>query len=180
VGGSRNHPTMPHQQAVAWGNRLWRLPGITFWMAQAPVFLLGFAAAGLVVRKQWIVFAILVTCVWIYARVLRQEYFVTLLDTYVSRVFLAIETRYPRRPARVEPTPPVSVASVGMDEEPVPDAPSVEPAPPPRASARTPRRVRPLDVSPTKRMLQLEELRETGLVSAAEYQDKRQEILRAI
>jgi hypothetical protein len=148
-------------------------------MAQAPVFLLGFAAAGLVVRKQWIVFAILVTCVWIYARVLRQEYFVTLLDRYVSRAFLAIETRYPRRSAPVEATP-VSVASVGTDEEPVADAPSVEPAPPRRASARSPRRVQPLDISPTKRMLQLEELRETGLVSAAEYQDKRQEILRAI
>jgi hypothetical protein len=168
---------MPQHLALAWRDHAGRLRSIPFWMAQAPVFFVAFAALGLAARKQWIPFVIVVTCVWVYARVLRHEYFVELFDRAFTQAVLAVDRRIPRWPKAetrgVADDLPAPIAEAPIE---VPPAPLVEPAPPRRA----PRRVRPVEVSPVKRLLQLEELRETGLVTPAEYQDKRQEILRAI
>lgn len=150
---------------------------VPYWMGLAPIFVVGLAMFALALESQWITLAILVTCAWIYARIVGHAYAMDMLDATFERVGKAVERRRPERPTVVEVAAaadaPVPVA------EPIVVQPHIEPAPPKRAPARS-RRVQPVEVSPAKRMLQLEELRETGLVSAAEYQDKRQEILRAI
>ena len=162
---------MLQHASVARRSRRLNLGSIPFWLAQAPVFVAGFAMAALAVRGEWIAFVILVTCGWVYARVLRQPYFARRFDRLVSRASRAIERRYSKPPA------PVEVTVLPAEDEPEPPAPLVEPVRPRRTPARVGSSTR---TSPTKRLLQLEELRETGLVSAAEYHDKRQEILRAI
>jgi hypothetical protein len=177
---------MPQDHVLVWRAYAFRVRTIPFWMAQAPILLVGFATFGLAVRRHWIAFALLVTCVWIYARVLRHDSFMALLDRAFFRAGVAIEKFYPKGPAALEvgpknddPPDPVAQATATQPMEALP-APLVEPEPPTHASARSSRRVRQLEISPTKRLLQLEELRKTGLVTAAEYQDERQEILRAI
>jgi len=151
---------------------------VPYWLGQAPVFVVGLAMFALAVRTQWIALAIVVTCSWIYARIVGHRYAMDVLDATFERAVMAIGRHRPRRPVGVEVAaaedPPAPVAEPIVVQQ-----PPAEPAPPRRAPTRS-RRVQPVEVSPTKRLLQLEELRETGLVSAAEYQDKREEILRAI
>jgi hypothetical protein len=170
---------MSQQVSVAARSRRWTFGTIPFWLAQAPIFVAGFAMAGLAVRGEWIGLVVLVTCGWVYARVLRQPYVATRLERLVSRASRAIESRYSKPPAPVEVTvvPPDPEDELPAQLADVPPAQLVEPVRPRRAPARVASSAR---TSPTKRLLQLEELRETGLVSAAEYHDKRQEILRAI
>lgn len=163
---------MPQHVSVTWPTRRGTFGSIPFWLGQAPLFVVVFAAVGLAVRRHWIAFVILASCAWVYGRVLRHPYFATRLEKLAARVTLAIVSRYPKRPAPVE----VAAVPTASDPDEAPPAPLVEPVRPRRAPARVASSPR----SPTKRLLQLEELRETGLVSAAEYYDKRQEILRAI